>query len=147
MSVVESLIETAIEFTVPLVPPSVNHYKAPVKYRVRGGGVRQGFAVTPEGMAFKAAVAVLARGRSIAYVTPSERRLGRYRLDVKVFLGVDQRGDGDNFWKCIGDGVKEAGVIHSDARVRVWNLEVCDEDRENPRTEIRASRYEREAKD
>ena len=134
-----------VEFTVPLVPPSVNHYKVPVTYRVRGGGTRQGFAVTPEGIAFKAAVAVFARGGSVAFRTPAERRTGRYSLDVRVFLGPNQRGDGDNFWKCIGDGLVEAGVIHSDARVRVWHIEVCDEDRENPRTEILARRYESEA--
>ncbi len=131
----------SVEFTVPLVPPSVNHYKVPIAIRLRNRTGRMGFAVTPEGYAFKSAVAIMARGRSIAYRTATERRMGRYRLEVRVFLGPAQRGDGDNFWKCIGDGLVEAGVIHSDARVRVWSMEVCDEDRKNPRTEIRASRY------
>jgi Holliday junction resolvase RusA-like endonuclease len=119
-----------ISFTVPLVPPSVNHYKKP-----RGGGLH-GFYVTAEGRAFKDAVAIFARGRSVSPVTESARDRVRYQLEVRVVLGRKQRGDGDNFWKCIADGLVEANVIHSDARVRRWILEVEDGDRLNPRTEI-----------
>jgi Holliday junction resolvase RusA-like endonuclease len=128
-----------VRFTVPfLIPPSVNHYKIPVKIRTREG-TRQSFAVTPEGLAFKHAVAIFARGMSVSPGTPQLRKKVRYALYVRVYLGKGQRGDGDNFWKCIADGLQEAGVIHSDARVRDWYISVRDEDRENPRTEIRAS--------
>jgi len=94
--------------------------------------------VTPEGKAFKEAVAIFARGASIAPSTAAEQREVRYALYVRVFLGKGQRGDGDNFWKCVADGLTEAGVIHSDARVKRWRLDVEDTDRENPRTEIAA---------
>lgn len=128
-----------VRLTVPLVPPSVNHYKKPVTFRVSGGGVQKGFAVTPEGKAFKQAVAIFARGQTVSPSTPHQRNQVRYALYVTVYLGEKQRGDGDNFWKCIADGLVDAGVIHSDARVRRWRLDVEDNDRGNPRTEIRAA--------
>lgn len=107
-------------FTVPLVPVSVNHYKM----RARNGH----WYVTKEAVAYKAAVGVFSRGQNV--------KAKRYQLDVSVFLGKGQRGDGDNFWKVIGDGLKDAGVIHSDAAVSVWNMTV-GRDADNPRTEIR----------
>ncbi|ADV83849.1 RusA family crossover junction endodeoxyribonuclease [Terriglobus saanensis] len=130
---------TAISLRVPLVPPSVNHYKLPIERRSRLGRTCLGFRVTPEGKAFKAAIAIAAKGQSIAPATQRERDKIRYYLAVTIVLGPGQRGDGDNFWKCIADGLVEAGVIHSDARVKVWHLELDDEDRTNPRTEIFAS--------
>lgn len=107
------------QFDVPLVPPSVNHY---VKH------TRQGkHYVTPEGKAFKAAVGIFARGQSV--------NSKNYALAVTVYFGKGQKGDGDNLWKCIADGLKEAGVIRSDAAVKQWIMNV-DRDWENPRTEI-----------
>jgi Holliday junction resolvase RusA-like endonuclease len=50
-------------------------------------------------------------------------------------MGKGERGDGDNFWKCIADGLVDAGVIHSDAAVSEWHLYVR-RDRDNPRTVI-----------
>ncbi len=110
---------TELSFTVPLVPPSVNHY---VKHTRSGRHY-----VTKEGIAYKFAVKVYAAGLSVT--------AKKYALSVIVYLGKGQRGDGDNFFKCIGDGLKDAGVIHSDAAVKHWAIEVrCDW--ENPRTEI-----------
>ena len=128
----------AVKFTVPLVPPSVNHYKMPVIVRKAGGHTIRSFAVTPEGRAYKAAVQIYARGQTIAPRSTTERTKVRYALRVTVYLGKGQRGDGDNFWKCVADGLVDAGVIHSDARVRDWHMSVRDDDRENPRTEIQA---------
>jgi Holliday junction resolvase RusA-like endonuclease len=108
-----------VRLVIPLLPPSVNHYKVPNHFG-------RGFHVTPEGLAYKAAVAIFARGQSIAPATDAERKKVRYRLRVVVVLGVKRRGDGDNFWKCIADGLQEAGVIHSDARVRHWDMTVDD---------------------
>lgn len=112
-----------VNITIPLVPVSVNHYK--MRNRKTGR-----WYVTKEALAFKAAVILLARGLEV------EAR--QYVLDVTVYLGKGQRGDGDNFWKVIGDGLKDAGVIHSDAAVKDWRMKV-DRDPENPRTEIRVS--------
>lgn len=126
---------TEVRFTVPFTPPSVNHYKVPF-WNAREQ--RIDYRITPEATAFIDAIAVFAAGRSIAPATTRGRLRMRYALNVKVVLGKGERGDGDNFWKCIADGLQHAGVIHSDARVRIWALEVDDEDRENPRTEIHA---------
>lgn len=64
----------------------------------------------------------------------------RYELQVRIYLGHGQKGDGDNFWKVIADGLVEAGVIHSDAAVTRWVLEL-DRDKANPRTEITVSEF------
>lgn len=120
---------------IPFTPPSVNHYKKPITLRT-SNGPRLSFALTPEAKAFHDAVAIFARGRSLVPLTTAERNRIRYALTVTVFLGKKERGDGDNNWKCIADGLVRAGVIHSDARVRVWHMEVEDDDRENPRTLI-----------
>jgi Holliday junction resolvase RusA-like endonuclease len=108
---------TEITLTIPLVPPSVNHYKM----RSRTGH----WYVTKEALAFKAAVAIYARGAKV--------EAERYCIDAIVFLGKRKRGDADNFNKCIGDGLKDAGVIHSDAAVKDWRVRV-ERDWANPRT-------------
>lgn len=120
---------------IPFTPPSVNHYKVPVTIRTRNGP-KKTFMLTPEALAFHRAVGVFARGRTLVPRTAQEKLKIRYRLIVTVFLGEGERGDGDNFWKCIGDALQRAGVIHSDARARLWHLEVEDADRGNPRTLI-----------
>lgn len=118
--------DVGLEFTVPLVPPSVNHY---VKHTRSGRHY-----VTPEGRAFKKAVGLFVAGRSVG--------ARRYKLEATVFLGHGQRGDGDNFWKVIADGLVEAGAIHSDAAVDDWILHKR-RDRKNPRTVIQVSAAER----
>jgi Holliday junction resolvase RusA-like endonuclease len=110
---------TELSFIVPLVPVSVNHYKM----RTRKGVT----FVTAEAKAFKSAVAVFAAGRSV--------QAKAYELEVRVFFGKGKKGDGDNLWKCIADGLKDAGVIHSDAAVKRWVMEL-DRDWEHPRTDI-----------
>jgi Holliday junction resolvase RusA-like endonuclease len=129
------LVNKVIVFEVPLTPPSVNHYKKPIKLHTRNGIVNS-YARTPEAEAFRDAVAIFARGQSLIPATTKERREIRYRLIATVFLGEGQRGDGDNFFKVLADSVANAGVIHSDARVRSWHIEVEDNDRKNPRTLI-----------
>lgn len=125
-----------LRIVIPLVPPTVNHYKKPAwRPKWRGGPVVQTMVLTKEAIAFKAAVAVFARGETVAPATESARRKVWYELQAIVYLGKGQRGDGDNFWKCLADGLKDAGVIHSDARVKHWHIEV-DRDRENPRTVV-----------
>lgn len=111
-----------LSFTVPLVPPSVNHYKM----RTRRGVT----FVSSEAKAFKAAVAVYAAGQQV--------RSKAYELNVRVYFGKGGRGDGDNLWKCIADGLKDAGVIHSDAAVKRWVMEV-DRDWDYPRTDIKVT--------
>lgn len=120
-----------LNLTVAAVPPSVNHYRQPF---VRKG--RLHWFVKPEAQMFKLMVRDAAAGRTVAPVTTRERNKVRYGLSVRVVLGPAQRGDGDNMWKCIADGLVDAGVIHSDARVKRWLLEVDDTERREARTEI-----------
>lgn len=137
--------EQTLSLVVSWIPPSVNHYKRPITKRLRGGGSVKSYELTAEAKTFRDMVALLARGRTIAPEGKKAQQEVRYALYVTVYLGAGQRGDGDNFWKCIADSLQHAGVIHSDARVRRWCLDVEDCDRENPRTEIRAERIERRA--
>jgi crossover junction endodeoxyribonuclease RusA len=113
---------TSMDLVVPLIPPSVNRY---VRHTRSGRHY-----VTDEARAFKSAISLLVRGRVVA--------ARRYRLEATIYLGKKQRGDGDNFWKVIADGLVEAGAIHSDAAVDDWILHKR-RDRKNPRTEITVS--------
>ena len=126
---------------VPGLPPSVNHYKKPV---FRGKGHKT-FILSPEAIRFRDDMAIFARGKTIAPSIASEQNKVRYGLAVTIFLGPNGRGDGDNYWKCIGDSLVNARVIHSDARVRAWHIEVEDRfrtDPRNPRTLIVAMQIE-----
>lgn len=124
-----------LRLSIPGHPPSVNHY---VKHIAFGRSVRH--YVTPEGVSYKRTVAYIADGQTVAPESDKERKKTRYRLKATVFLGTKKRGDGDNFWKCIGDGLKEAGVIHSDAAVDEWIMIIDRSERDNPRTEIEVER-------
>lgn len=137
------MTEHTITLTIDWTPPSVNHYKEPTSKKLRDGNRVKSWKLSPEAKAFRDIIALKARGRSITPETKKERDQVRYALYVTIYLGAGERGDGDNFWKCIADSLQKAGVIHSDARVRRWHLDVEDCDRENPRTEIRVERIER----
>jgi len=108
-----------VSFTVPLVPPSVNHYKM----RTRKGVT----FVSKEAIAFKEAVAVYGRGLHV--------EAEAYQVTAHIYLGLGQRGDLDNFLKCALDGLTAANVIRSDAAVTKIIAEKF-RDRENPRTEF-----------
>jgi Holliday junction resolvase RusA-like endonuclease len=108
-----------IMFTVPLVPVSVNHY---VKHTRKGRHY-----VTKEAKTFKMALALFARGQKVV--------AKKYSVQAIVYLGKGKRGDGDNFGKVIGDSLRDAGVVHSDAAIKDWSIKV-ERDWERPRTEI-----------
>lgn len=138
-------IESVVCFTVPyLTPPSGNHYKKPTTYTGKDGYAHRGFKVTPEAKAYKDAVAIFARGRTVAPATAKERREVRYRVGVHVVLGPGARLDCDNSAKVAIDALQAAGVIHSDAKVFECALTIDRDDRENPRTEFFVTRLEDE---
>lgn len=116
----------------------MNHYKVPKIVR-RGRFHSLIWEETPESIIFKLTVRNLARGASVAPATLTEQRKATYTLRAIVYLGAAQRGDGDNFWKVVGDSLTAAGVIHSDAAVKAWHMYVR-RDRERPRTEITITR-------
>lgn len=134
MSISDSKSEVAPElcFTVPLIPPSVNHYW---KHAVVKGQLHS--YVTSDGKAFLEAVAICARRRVVAADLPTSKR--RYAVTFRVFLGKGDKGDLANFEKAIGDGLAKAGVIHSDDAIDEYH-QYKSRDWNNPRTEIEVSR-------
>ena len=140
MSLVE--IEQLIVFTVPhLTPPSVNHYTKDCYYTGRDGFSHRGKKLTPEAKAYKDAVAIFARGRTVAPITNSERKKARYSVTVHLYLGPNQRLDGDNGAKLAIDALVNCGVIHSDTSVESHLIPHKDE-RDRPRTEYIIERLE-----
>jgi Holliday junction resolvase RusA-like endonuclease len=134
-----------IIFTVPyLIPPSGGNYKSPCKYIGRDGGLHLGFKVTKAAKAYYDAVAIFARGQTVAPQTDAERRRVRYGVRIDVYLPPKGRGDFDNFWKCGLDALTHCGVIHSDANVDGEHSKcvVHKDQRDNPRTEYQVSRIE-----
>jgi len=119
-----------VTFTVPLVPPSVNHYKM----RTRKGVT----FVSKEAKAFKNAVCICGRGFAV--------EAEAYEVTVRIFLGSGKRGDIDNFLKCTLDGIVEAGVIQTDAAITLLHAEKY-RDKANPRTEITVKAIEPIRKD
>ncbi len=106
---------------VPLIPPSVNHYKT----RFRNGNT----VVSSKALAFKQEIALAVRGRFVEciYIT----------VVMTVTLGKGECGDIGNFPKLVLDGLADCGAfrdakgkIVSDAHV--LRLEVCVNDRERP---------------
>jgi Holliday junction resolvase RusA-like endonuclease len=132
-------MEDVVTFTVPyLIPPSGNHYRVPCVFRDLYGKTRRGFKVTPEAKAYKEAVAVFARGRTVAPPDALKKKTA-YDVRMVVVLGRGQRGDEDNFHKVGIDALISAGVIHSDAYAHC----VCDvirDQRDKPRTEYTVAR-------
>lgn len=118
-----------LDIVVPLVPPSVNHYKMPLP------GGRRGCYVTPEAKQFKAAVAALSRGSV---------RADWYEVTVTIYFGKDQRGDADNCLKVPLDALVDARIITTDSRVKPHAIPERDWD--NPRTEIKIRRWEKTEK-
>jgi crossover junction endodeoxyribonuclease RusA len=114
-----------VSFTVPLVPPSVNHY---VKHTRSGRHY-----VTAEAKAFKEAIGIIARGHGV-FASACE-------VSIVVYLGKGMRGDLDNFFKVTLDGLVSAGVIRSDADITVLSG-IRRRDKENPRTEITVTECE-----
>jgi Holliday junction resolvase RusA-like endonuclease len=133
--------ETVVAFTVPyLTPPSVNHMKQPVRFAGRGGYLRLGFKLTKEVKAYYDAVAIFARGRTVAPASEIERRKVKYRVEADIYLGKNQRLDVDNSGKCLLDGIVRAGVIHSDAFVVENKITIHKDQRDQPRTQYVVTR-------
>ena len=120
---------TELRIIVPLLPPSVNHY-----WEGQGKNTR----VSADGRAYKAAVAILARGESIIpSCTPLALKKVGYKVSATVVFGKGKKGDVDNCGKAVCDGLKDAGVIHSDDRVLEFHIyKNLDERPDDSRTEI-----------
>jgi Holliday junction resolvase RusA-like endonuclease len=107
--------------SVPLIPPSVNHY---VRHVWRGTKVSH--YLTDEAQGFKTAVQILSKDALLP--------VGEYGVRMRLYLGKGQRGDIDNFPKCVLDALK-GQVIASDGMVKHLEVDI-NRDWDNPRTEI-----------
>lgn len=135
--------EKLITFTVPyLTPPSTNHYTKPCMYKGKDGFVHRGKKLTKEAKAYKDAVAIFARGRTVAPTTDGDRRRVKYRVAVIVYLGYKQRLDSDNSLKVAIDSLTYAGVIHSDAYVMESKATIVKDERHDPRTHFTIERMD-----
>jgi crossover junction endodeoxyribonuclease RusA len=109
----------SIKITVPLIPPSVNHY---CKHTRNGRHY-----VTKEAKAFKEAVYFFSRGLSVS--------AKRFEVTLRFFVGRNQRLDIDNAAKVPLDSLVASRIIHSDAAVDKLTIEKGRDERD-PRTEI-----------
>ncbi|MGH7486321.1 MAG: RusA family crossover junction endodeoxyribonuclease [bacterium] len=93
-------MRTELNFAVPLIPPSVNHYKTP---NGRGGWFR-----TRETTAFIEAVCVFSHKQPVPGAF--------YEVEVTFYLPQNRflASDADNFSKVTLDALKVAGVIRDD---------------------------------
>jgi Holliday junction resolvase RusA-like endonuclease len=98
-------IPPCCHFTVPLLPPSVNHYKQP---SARGGWYR-----TKAAIAFIDAVCVFSGKLKVPGTY--------YAVEIYFYLGPKKRNlssnDLDNFQKVSIDALARAGVIENDGRI------------------------------
>ena len=104
-----------ISFTVPLIPPSVNHY---VKHTRTGRSY-----ITAEALAFKQALGVYSGSKMV--------RGKEFAVFIEVVLPKGKSGDVDNFPKLVLDGLAECGIFRnrnwervSDAHVRQLSVKV-----------------------
>ena len=137
--------QKCLVFTVPWLSPSVNHYWQPTMYTDRCGYTRRGRKLSKEARAWKDAVAIFARGQTVAPESERERKKTRYRVKIDVYFGPGNRGDGDNFAKGCLDGLENAGVIHSDAAIETCEITVHRDERsnpDNPRTQFTVERIQ-----
>jgi Holliday junction resolvase RusA-like endonuclease len=112
-----------VKIIVPLIPPSVNHYKL----RTRKGVT----FVSREARVFKMALVLSTRHAC----NDKPMIADAYAVEVVIYQGKGIKGDVDNYAKCVLDGLVDSGLIHSDSAITDLVLRKR-RDRENPRTEI-----------
>ena len=118
--------------TIPMLPPSVNHYKQP-----RGFG--RGFYKTKMAHAWEQAFAV--------FVCDAHVQGKRFSVSVDLFLGPKDKLDIDNCLKCVLDCVAHNGMMRdkrgkplSDSHVKALRVMKWDSQqirKDGPRTIIR----------
>lgn len=90
-----------IHFVVPGIPPSVNMY---VRHTRSGKHYR-----TAEATGFMQSIAI--------YAPRQKFNAKSYHVEITIWLGKGDKGDIDNFAKCVLDGLVRAEIIHSDSAV------------------------------
>lgn len=121
--------------TIPIEPPSGNHYKS---FRVIGK--HASWYLTKQAKAWHEEVAFAAKQKIGCWTADGscDCRIvtGKaHEITYTVYQGSGSRGDVDNYAKCILDSLVKAGVLKSDASVVSLHAHKV-RDRDNPRTEI-----------
>lgn len=119
------MIETSITFSMPMLPPSVNHY---VLHPAEGVHIK-----SKEAKAFERDFPLWSRGR---YVTGEN-----FSIAIKLIPGKRQKGDVDNRNKCLLDCIAKAGMLRnrkgeelSDAWVKRLLVEILEDRNQGPKT-------------
>lgn len=125
---------TELTLTIPIEPPSGNHYKS---FRVIGK--HASWYLTKEAKAWHQEVFLAAANKGCWTTDGScDCRMVKgtaHEITYTVYQGSGSRGDVDNYAKVILDGLVKAGVLKSDASVVAMHA-FKTRDRKNPRTEI-----------
>jgi Holliday junction resolvase RusA-like endonuclease len=130
-----------LTFSIPLLPPSVNHYVSHGTKTDRRSGARTAIhKKTPEAKAWERDFPLFSRGQ---FITSQN---GRFAVTLIFTPGPKDSGDIDNRNKCTLDCIAKAGMLRngkgeemSDAWIKRLLVEIRDsqEDRERgPKTEI-----------
>ena len=121
-----AIVMPGIRFVVPMIPDSVNTYTRHAKGR---------HFKSKRAQSFEAMLPLFVRGQ---YVIGK-----RFEVHLLFVLGPRQHPDIDNLPKQVLDGLAGAGVFRSaegkrltDNSVKRMIVDLDDEDRKNPRTEI-----------
>lgn len=99
-----------IHFSVPAVPPSLNHY---VKHTRMGIHYK-----TAEAKKFEELLALYAGDRR-------GKKFEATSIVLEIVLGPKMRGDVDNFPKVVLDSMVKCGVIRSDASITHLTVTKC----------------------
>lgn len=121
-----------LKITVPLCPPTVNHFKEPCWRTRKGGGKRLSFQLTAETKAYYSAIAVFNHGA----ILPRRNNEDTYIVNVTIHWPNYRVRDVDNAGKCVLDGLVTCGAIPDDRYVKRLLIERGEIDAANPRTEI-----------
>lgn len=125
-----------------MLPPSVNHYvKHGVEIERETGQAYVGHRKTPAAKKFADDFGLFVNRLDKKYVTGD-----RFQVYFHLFFGPGDRGDWDNFPKCLSDAIAKSGMLHdrkgreiSDAHIKAGHVFIHDseDDRKiGPKTEI-----------
>ncbi len=115
-----------MKITIPLTPPSVQHYMKQRVAEVNGRNMVM-FYPGKEAKVWWKAVEKACAGQTFT--------AKQYEVAYVVYQGANERGDVDNYAKCVLDGLVKAKVIDSDHKVTAMHAYKV-RDRTSPRTEI-----------
>ena len=115
-----------LKIVVPLTPPSQNHYMCYRVATIHG---------KPQVIAYPAKEAKVWWRTVEAHSAGMKLDADAYEIAYVVYQGPNERGDVDNYGKCLLDSLVKSGVIDRDHKVIAIHGYKA-RDRENPRTEI-----------